>query len=267
MRTFCCGRLEPCHSTDCSGIEEVEKLLPSGRLWNLARSSVAMKILCVLGDIKTVFNRIVCQEYNELNPCTAIRLLPYWADLYYFPADCLELNQENMCKWVDLMEDKDCPPGSLGFYKRAIECVLPGKDIDVKFNPRGFFATAWHADYDEAFKNSLVITGPAECFSYERLRKANCSDIEFRTFDHAQDGVNFDRRYFIKEIECLRGKILPWGLSLGYMTTGSTGDPDIVGVSDENQSIRPEYFLDFDCEFECVPKEPEPEPEPVLEDC
>lgn len=227
-----CGTIEPCHDRDCDGYDEVLALLPPGKIWNPARGGTYGNYIRALGDIKTELNKRICQEYRELNPCTAERLLPYWIRVYSLPA-CVDQTAEKLCEWIELLQG-DCPIGSLGFLRRAIEFVAPGKGITIDVTYPDLGANCPCPDRPCAADNPLIVKAPPGAFFYDLI------DGDF--LHHYQDGVNGCRVYFIPEIECLRPCIFPFGLGVGYQTdqTGPDGQ-DIYGVPDENQMARPAW--------------------------
>ena len=228
-----CLTVEPCHDKPCDGFDEVARLLPKGRLWSLARDSEVSAYFKAVADVKTAINQCICQEWNELNPCLSKRLFDYWAKIYSFPVECVD--KERFCDWVDLMENTDCPIGSIGFYKRVIEFVAPNKGITLQVNQPGMLAGVCQKVNPCADKNVLVITAPAECYFYENTPEQDC-------VEGIQDGLNPCRCYFIPEIECLRYYVLPFA-SLGYKTFEvDPNGADIFGVPEENVMDKPDYF-------------------------
>ncbi len=236
-----CGPIEPCHIRDCDGYDEVLALLPPGKIWNPDRGGTYGAYIRALGDIKTELNQRICQEWNELNPCTADRLLPYWASVYNLPGCALQDGQ-SLCEWIALLQDTDCPPGSLGFLRRAIEFVAPGAGIEIAVTYPDTGANCPCPDKPCADANPIVITSPAENYYYA---------IVPGDFPHeSQDGANGCRQYFIPEIECLRPCIFPFGLGVGYKTDpiGPDGQ-DIWGVPDANIAPLPKWRRT--CNYTC----------------
>jgi len=230
-----CGPIEPCHTSDCSGLDEVLSLLPIGRIWDPSRGGVYGAYIQALGDIKTGLNGRICQEWNELNPCTADRLLPYWASVYSLPG-CAPQTAASLCDWIALLQG-DCPIGSLGFLRRAIEFVAPGKGITINVTYPDIGANCPCPDSPCAANNPLIVTAPPAAYYYE---------VVPGDYPHEyQDGVNGCRSYFIPEIECLRPCIFPFGLGVGYQTNpiGPYGQ-DIYGVPDANELARPKWQRD-----------------------
>lgn len=227
-----CAIIEPCHVGDCDGLDEVIALLPPGKLWDVNRGGVYGAYMHALGDIKTELNKRICQEWLELNPCTSERLFCYWADIYSLPK-CVEHTQENLCEWIELLHG-DCPIGSLGFLRSAIEFAAPGKGITVEVSYPDLGANMPCADNTCAAENALLVTAPPEAFFYDTI------DVDYPR--EPQDGVDGCRVYFIPEIECLRPCIFPFGLSVGYQTNpiGPAGE-DIYGVPDANQAQKPQW--------------------------
>ena len=238
---------EPCHTADCDGLDEVRALLPPGQLWQLDRDSVYTRYIRALGDIKTEWNRRICAEWNESNPCKAVRLQSYWADLYGFP-ECVPLTGAALCAWIAIALDPNCRPGSLGFLQRAIDFVFPDHDagtVTVSVNYPDFGGNTASANSLCADENALVITAPPEFYRFELVNDPVISD-----YAHAQDGVEPCRRYFIPEIDCLRKCVFPLGLSVGYKTVdGGPDNVDIFGVSDLARAARNPPFIV--CEERC----------------
>lgn len=241
-----CETVEPCHNNPCDGIDEVARLLPKGRLWSLSRDSQAARYFKALGAVKSEINRAICQEWDELNPCKTIRLFDYWAKIYCFP-NCVE--PERFCDWVELMEDRSCPVGSIGFYRKVIDFVLPDKSVTVDFRQRGLLASQCANDSPRAADNVICITAPADCYSYEA------------SSDTFQDGVN-GRCYFIPEIECLRFYVLPL-VSLGYKTTEINPNGSDIYAPEATAALKVNYYYDGgDCKGTCS----EPPAPPVAND-
>lgn len=244
---ICYTVVEPCHTADCDGLDEVRALLPPGQLWQLDRDSVYTRYIRALGDIKTEWNRRICAEWNESNPCKAVRLQSYWADLYGFP-ECVPLTGAALCAWISIALDPNCRPGSLGFLQRAIDFVFPDYDagtVTVSVNYPDFGGNTASANSLCADENALVITAPPEFYRFELVNDPVISD-----YAHAQDGVEPCRRYFIPEIDCLRKCVFPLGLSVGYKTVdGGPDNVDIFGVSDLARAVRNPPFIV--CEERC----------------
>ena len=228
-----CLALEPCHDRECDGLDEVVSLLPQGRLWQPDRNDLYGRYIHALGHVKTELNQRICQEWREMNPCTSMRLLPYWIKVYSLPS-CVAQTSEKLCEWIGILNG-DCPIGSLGFYRRVIEFVAPGLGIEIDVNVADAGANCWCPSSDCADENPIVITAPASVFYYENSYVDG--PMEY------QDGENC-RRYFIPEIECLRRCVLPFGLGVGYKTTvtGPLGQ-DIFGVSVANKANKPVHFV------------------------
>lgn len=225
MMTGCCDYVEPCHGRECDGLDEVVQLLPHGRLWNPDRDGNYGAYIKALGHIKTELNKRLCQEWNELNSCTSERLFEYWADLYKFPK-CVEQTGEKLCEWLELIYG-DCPIGSQGFIRRAIEFVTPGAGITVEFNFPDFQANCWCAsNIFCADKNPIVISAPPEMFRYETIAGDYPHEVP--------DGADPCRKYFVPEVECLRNCVFPFGLGVGYKTNPIGPDSeDIYGVPEQ----------------------------------
>lgn len=241
-----CQIIEPCHDRDCDGYDEVLALLPPGRIWNPSRGGVYGNYIRALGDIKTELNKRICQEYRELNPCTADRLLAYWAGVYSLPP-CVPQTAEKLCEWIALLQG-DCPIGSLGFLRRAIEFVAPGKGITIDVTYPDIGANCPCPDSPCADNNPLVVTAPPAAYFYETV------DIDGPV--EWQDGENC-RVYFIPEIECLRPCIFPFGLGVGYKTDpiGPDGQ-DIYGVPVANESVKPKWQRACTTEQNCEALKP-----------
>ena len=236
-----CVQTEPCHTGDCSGIDAVRQLLPPGRLWDLGRPSEVSSWFQAVGQVQTEVNKCICQEWNELDPCKAIRLFPYWAKLYCLP-DCVEQTPEKLCEWIALQESAQCPIGSIGYYKAVIEFVAPGKGIELDVKQPGLLAGKCLLDAACAKEAVIQITAPPECYFYEEIPDPECAG-------YIQDGVNPCRCYFIPEIECLRWYVFPL-VSIGYMTNPADPDgADIFGVPEENIAVKPAVF--YDPKFPC----------------
>ena len=233
-----CKPIEPCHTGDCSGFDEVAALLPSGAIWNPDRGGVYGQYIAALGHIKTELNRLICGEWAEMNPCTSNRLLPYWQKVWCYP-DCAPDTAESLCAWIELVEG-DCQPGSLGFLRRAVEFVAPGAGITIELNgevPLGCCTSSPCAD-----NNRIIVTAPTEAYSWAAFESDGPLVL--------QDGENC-RTYWIDEIECLRRFVIPIGTSLGYKTNpiGPDGQ-DIFGVPDANESELPEPIA-INCSGAC----------------
>lgn len=223
-----CETSEPCHDQPCDGVDEVQRLLPPGNIWDLSNGTQTAASFLALGDIKSAVNLAICQEWLENDPCQSVRLFDVWASIYSFPKECAD--QDRLCDWVEIMEDQECPIGSIAFYRRVIEFVAPDKEITLDVNQPGLLAGQCQVD-DPAnpSRNVLCITAPADCFEWE------ASDST------AQDGTN-DRCYYIPEIECLRYYVFPFA-SLGYKT--KIQNPDgwpIYNVPDSAEGVKPDYF-------------------------
>lgn len=243
----CAPPIEPCHVGECDGLDEVRALLPLGQLWQLDRDSVYTRYINALGDIKTEWNRRICQEWNEGNACKAVRLQSYWAEFYSFP-ECMPLTGEALCNWISIALDPNCRPGSLGFLQRAIDFVFPDSEpgtVVVSVNYPDFGGNSASANSLCADENAIVITAPPEFFRFELVSEPIISD-----YAYAQDGVEPCRRYFIPEIDCLRKCVFPLGLSVGYKTfDGGPDNVDIYGVPPTAREARnPPFIL---CEERC----------------
>lgn len=237
-----CGPIEPCHAHACDGYDEVVALLPPGRIWNPERGGTYGAYVRALGDIKGQLNARICQEWAELNPCTAVRLLPYWARVWSLPG-CVAQTAGKLCEWIALVQG-DCPPGSLGFLRRAIDFVAPGKGITIAVSWPDAGANCPCPDKPCAADNPLVVTAPPGAFFYDLTER----DFPFES----QDGVNGCRDYFIPEVECLRACVFPFGLGVGYRTDPPGPDgQDIFGVPDANQLARPQWRRG--CDPTCFP--------------
>lgn len=223
-----CEIIEPCHTQPCDAVDEVQRLLPNGRMWSLGRGDLIARSFLALAEVKQCVNEAICQEWAEQNPCTAVRLFDYWARLYCFPVECVE--RERFCDWVDLMEDRDCPIGSIGFYKKVIEFVAPNKGITLTVQHPGLLAGKCHvSDPAKPERSVLCVSAPPECFYWQQ------GDSD------AQDGEN-QRCYFIPEIECLRFYVFPFA-SLGYKTdTANPNGSPIFNVPDANVDVKPEFY-------------------------
>ena len=223
-----CETTEPCHTGDCSGTDEVQRLLPPGRLWNLGNNALLSRSFQALGNVKTCINQAICQELAERDPCKAQRLADYWAGIYFFPIECADISR--LCEWVELVENPDCPIGSLAFYRAAVEFLASGKGITLSFNQPGLLAgKCLRDDLAQPQNNVICVSAPADCYQWDD------SDLS------VQDGEN-ERCYFIPEIECLRYHVFPF-ISLGYKTDeiNPNGAP-IFGVADSAQSPKPSFF-------------------------
>ncbi len=235
-----CFTIEPCHNRNCDGLDEVVSLLPNGRIWHPDRGDLYGRWIHALGHVKTELNKRICQEFNELDPCKSVRLFGYWAKVYSLP-ECVPQTSEKLCDWIDLIYG-DCPIGSLGFYRRAIDFVAPGKGIELNVNLQGVGANCWCADSFCADNNAIVITAPPTAFYYDQTILDEIGEM--------QDGENC-RRYFIPEIECLRRCVFPFGLSLGYKTNPiSPNGADIYNVPIQNIADYP--IRHSTCDAECV---------------
>lgn len=222
-----CGPIEPCHVGDCDGFNEVVALLPRGRIWEPSRGGVYGAYIQALGDIKTQLNQRICGEWDELDPCKANRLLPYWRKVWSLP-DCVD--DDRICDWIALVQG-DCPPGSLGFLRAAIEFVAPGKGITIDVSYPDIGANCPCPTDPCADNNPIVITAPPEAYSW-----AESLDDE----PIASQDDETCREYWIDEIECLRRCVFPFGLAIGYKTNpiGPEGQ-DIYGVPLANEAERP----------------------------
>jgi hypothetical protein len=227
-----CDYIEPCHTDECDGFDEVVRLLPRGKIWNPDRGGIYGGYISALGHIKTELNKRICQEWNEVNPCTSERLFSYWAKIYSLPA-CVDQTNEKLCEWIDLLNGP-CPIGSLGFIQAAVDFVAPGKGISISVNVGEPGAACCPEELQCAANRQIVVTAPPEAYFFE----TNAIDYPFEP----QDAVSC-RVYFIPEIECLRSCVFPFGLTLGYLTDsgGETGE-EIFGVPDQNEMIRPIVF-------------------------
>ena len=234
----CCDYVEPCHDGDCDGYDEIVRLLPKGALWNPARPGVYGQIIRFLGQWKTCLNQAICQEWCESDPCKARRRFPYFADKYSFP-ECVDQTNEKLCEWLALISDKECPPGSIGFLKRAIEFVKPGLTVEV--NRPEMLAAACCGDAQCATDNPIIISGPPDCFA--------CSIMCFDGIRPAQDGANPCKRYFIPEIECIRDTIFPFGMGVGYLTNpqGPNGEEIFGVVSDPIPEPKTKVITNLGC--------------------
>lgn len=244
---ICYSTIEPCHTEDCSGFDEVVALLPPGQLWQLDRDSVYTRYIRALGDVKTELNRRICREWNEGSACKAVRLQSYWANFYSFP-ECVNLTGERLCDWISLALDPTCPPGSLGFLQRAVDFVFPDYEpgeVAVSVNYPDFMGNSASPNMLCADQNAIVITAPVGVYRFEVMQEPVIADH----FD-PQDGVNSCRRYFIPEIDCLRKCVFPLGLSVGYKTVdGGPDNVDIYGVPDIAREARNPPFIV--CEERC----------------
>ena len=228
-----CGNIEICHTEDCSGFDEVQSLLPKGRLWDITRNAQSSRLFRALGDIKTQLNRLICAEWDEIDPCKSNRLLPYHSEVYGLPK-CVDQTAENLCKWITLITDETCPIGSVGFYQNAIDFVAPDKGISLSINTPENGKISWQSSSNLSCENVFVITAPSDVFRYETVGVDSCDNRSPKRCSVPQDGFCPERYYHIPEIECLRKSVFPFGVSLGYRTSGNTkGSADIVGVSSD----------------------------------
>ena len=231
----CCDFVEPCHIDECDGFDEVMRLLPSGRMFQRNDDSLIARFNRALGHINTDISRCICQEWNEANPCTSKRLLPYWAQVYSLP-ECVEQTGERLCEWIDLLQG-DCPPGSFGFLQLAIDFVAPGKGITIeRVDAPDLGTMPWRGDCHPA----LIVTAPPECFFYDEM-----SDFEL---DDRRDACG--RYYFIPEIECLKCCIFPMGYGVAYQTETNTVEEPVMGVPEENIAPMPATCI-VRCEQTC----------------
>lgn len=217
---------EVCRPDACTGSREVDALTRGlGPLFRRSRGGVIGGMLQAIAEWKTCLVRALCREFAEGDPCTATRLLPVYANLYAFPS-CVALTGDAMCRWIALVGDRTCPPGSPGFLKKAIAFAAPGKDIALTRRPLDGPPLADNEQCPE--ENAFLFTAPAECFAFWTVAR----DYPFDPLD----GVNPCRRYVIPEIECLRTTIFPHGASVGYRTDppGPQGEA-IWGVPDAAQ--------------------------------
>jgi hypothetical protein len=206
-----CAPLEPCHSGECDGFNEVLALLPQGKIWRPADSSVHGRFIAALGHIKTEWNQAICQVWGDANPCTARATFDYWAGVYGFPP-CAPQTNAKLCEWIALL-DGPCPIGSLGFYQAAIDFVAPGAGIVIT---RGADKSCWSSSQLCPTDNALVVTAPPAAYRFYTL------DI-----DEPYDDPNC-RVYFIPAIECLKKCVFPFGFGVGYRT--SVTDDGVYGV-------------------------------------
>ena len=229
MSNCCKKSVEPCHTSECSGLEEVVALLPHGSIWNVSNGSTFAQYAKALGHVKTELNKRICQEFNEMNPCKSVRLFEYWARLYKLP-ECVDQTPEKLCEWLDIIYDRSCPIGSVGFLRKAIEFVAPDLTFQIEVNYPDGFGHCWCGDNVCVDENPIVITVDSDDLHYEMVGVDRPSE--------AQDGVDPCKTYFVPEIQCLRDTVFPYGLGVGFKTTvpGPNGEP-IHGVS--NQSINP----------------------------
>jgi hypothetical protein len=227
-----CAPLEPCHSGECDGFNEVLALLPQGKIWRPADSSVHGRFIAALGHIKTEWNQAICQVWGEANPCTARATFGYWAGVYGFPP-CAPQTNAKLCEWIALL-DGPCPIGSLGFYQAAIDFVAPGAGITIS---KGTLANVdgWQGSNECTARNALVITAPAAAYRFTTVDV----DAPFEDSDC--------RIYFIPEIECLRKCVFPFGFGLGYRTTGAIDD-GVHGVPATAGATLPQLY--YKCEVE-----------------
>ena len=218
--------LEPCHSDPCDGVEEIVKLLPQGDLWDVSKDTNLGAHFRALGDIKSYLNEIICQEWNEIDPCKSRRLFSYWADRLGYPA-CLPQCSEFLCDWIDLTNDPDCPVGSFGFLRRLIELVAP--DVTVTFT--NHFQDGKCEEQNCICGAGIVLEASPNLFYYDTI------DIDYPM--DALDGKNVCRSYFIPEINCIRGMFFPIGKRVAYATNprGVNGE-QISGVPEGNTGIN-----------------------------
>lgn len=244
--TSCCDFIEPCHADECSGLDEVAALLPSGRLWKIDDDRLMSRYFKAIGHVKSDFNALLCQLWAENNPCTADRMFDYWAQVYAFPS-CVEQTNEKLCEWIELV-DFGCPKGSLGFLKQAVEFVAPGKNIQIELSFPDLGECCPKADECDPEKNQLLITAPPECFYFDDRQGEDIDD--FAGDDGCSGGV-----YFIPEIECLRCTVFPFGVSVGVQTnpTGPNGE-QFHNVPPENLAEKPASCVitpNSDCKDNC----------------
>lgn len=241
--TDCCPATpEVCHNEPCDGIDEVAALLPTGRIWSIGRGGVYAGWMKALGCINLEMSTAICQEWAEVDPCTSSRLLPYWISVYSMPP-CVDQTADNLCAWIDLITDPDCPVGSVGFYQRAIDFVLPAAGVTVEFADPSFEGVCSQIDSTCLEENFIQITAPPEVFYFEESIRDFPMD--------PQDPNNPCRCYFIPEIECLRYGVFPIGLSLGYQTDPRGPDNEqIFGVPDTNTQNKPQLFTS-NCTLDC----------------
>lgn len=236
MNNCCITDMEPCHTGDCDGLNEVMALLPTGPVWDPNRNSIYGQYIRALGHIKTELNRVIC-SIADMSPCSSELMFGYWAKVYKLPT-CVEQTPVKLCEWLDIIFG-ECPIGSLGFLRKAINFVNPNLVIDFELNVPDGFANGWRSDdWFCAANNMLVIKTEAKNYRY----------FEFDgDYPHAlADGKNMCRRYFIPEVECLRPCIFPMGLSVGYKTI-EIGDYDINNWEVILRGERPQSSLICDC--------------------
>lgn len=211
-------------------------LLPSGALWNPDRPSIYGNYIRALGHIKTELNRVLC-AMADISPCSSVKMFSHWAKIYKLP-ECVEQTPEKLCEWLDILFG-DCPIGSLGFLRKAINFAKPEMDVELELNVPDGFANGWRSDdWFCADNNMLVIKAEAQHYQY--------AEIDGNYPHELPDGINACRRYFIPEVECLRPCIFPMGLSVGYKTL-DTGEFDINNWEIIPQGERPKSSLICDC--------------------
>ena len=236
MNNCCITNLEPCHTDDCDGFDEVISLLPYGPLWSPDRRSIYGQYIRALGHIKTELNQMLC-AMADMSPCSSEWMFKYWAKVYKLP-DCVDQTPEKLCEWLGILFG-DCPIGSLGFIRKAINFVNPDLVFDITLNVPDGFANGWRSDDWFCADNNMLVF------------KTAAKNLRYFDFDgdyphELADGVNACRRYFIPEVECLRPCIFPMGLSVGYKTT-EIGEYDINNWEVIELSTRPPLSLICDC--------------------
>jgi len=217
--------IEPCHSEPCDGLDEVLSLLPKGALWDASRESTYSNYVRALGHIKSCWNARICQEWNELNPCTSVRLFDYWADLYSFPS-CVDQTREKLCEWIDLLSDPDCPVGSVGFLSKAVEFFAP--DIELTFVMDGIGEAGCLAGCSCGVH--IVLSAPPNLIYYDPS-----------VIDNPNSEISIEKQLsgiFIPEINCIKNTIFPFGVPVLIATLPNNGDNSISGVPIENTGVN-----------------------------
>lgn len=180
-----CREIDPCGMADCDALVLVQSLLPRGRLWYIGRDRAVYDgfwsaVAEFFGDV----SRSVCAEWCQAEPCTANRTLARWAAVWSYPTDCTALDTARLCEWIKIITC-EARPGSCAFVPRLLSFVgLHG--LTVEFD-RGCGPVV-------DLRPEITIGGPASLFAKDAL---GCP--------------------VIPEVECLRHRYFPAGVSVKYI--------------------------------------------------
>lgn len=217
-----CREIEPCGLSDCDALELVKALLPRGKLWNIGQNRPVYDgfwsaIAVFFSDVSNA----VCGEWCEAEPCTSNRTLDRWAAIWSYPVDCAPLDTARLCEWISIITC-EARPGTCDFIPRLLGFVGldfltvefdrgcgPVVDMQPEITIRG--AARW-------FKAIECCDGVIGSGSAAILANEIC-DTPFLDcgIDNIECNIPACVGWVIPEVECLRKRYFPAGVTVRYL--------------------------------------------------